>query len=65
MQNKPMNLEAPLADERDLPHLAGVGASLRQVFAAHFLRGCEHVLEIGGHIRPVTNYLTHHPRSVT
>jgi hypothetical protein len=50
---------------QDLPHLAGVGASLRQVFAAHFLRECPHVLEIGGHIRPVTDYLTHAPVSVT
>jgi len=49
----------------DIPHLGGVGATLRQVFAAHFLRDCPHVLEIGGHIRPITSYLTHHPLSVT
>jgi hypothetical protein len=50
---------------KDIPHLAGIGATMRQVFAAHFLRDCPHVLEIGGHIRPVTPYLTHHPLSVT
>jgi len=50
---------------KDIPHLAGIGATMRQVFAAHFMRDCPHVLEIGGHIRPVTPYLTHHPLSVT
>ena len=50
---------------KDIPHLAGIGATMRQVFAAHFVRDCPHVLEIGGHIRPVTPYLTHHPLSVT
>ena len=59
------NSISTLLPGQDLPHLAGVGASLRQVFAAHFLRDCPHVLEIGGHIRPVTDYLTHHPLSVT
>ncbi|MBB5534524.1 hypothetical protein [Rhizobium giardinii] len=56
--------EAPGAG-KDIPHLAGLGATMRQVFAAHFLRDCPHVLEIGGHIRPITPYLTHHPLSVT
>ena len=59
------NTVSSLIPEQDLPHLAGVGASLRQVFAAHFLRAFPHVLEIGGHVRPVTDYLTHHPVSVT
>ncbi len=57
---------APWAEAgKDLPHLSGTGASLRQVLAAHFLRDCPHVLEIGGHIRPVTGFLTHAPLSVT
>ncbi|MBL0373647.1 hypothetical protein JJB09_16605 [Rhizobium sp. KVB221] len=51
--------------EQDLPHLTGIGATLRQVFAAHFLVDCPHILEIGGHERPITDYLTHHPVSVT
>lgn len=50
---------------KDLPHLAGPAAAIRQVLAAHFVRDCPHVLEIGGHIRPITPYLTHHPLSVT
>jgi hypothetical protein len=50
---------------QDLPHLSGPAAAIRQVLAAHFVRGCPHVLEIGGHIRPVTGYLTHAPLSVT
>ena len=49
---------------KDLPHLSGQAAAVRQVLAAHFVRQCPHVIEIGGHIRPVTPYLTHHPESV-
>jgi len=49
---------------KDLPHLAGPAAAVRQVLAAHFVRDCPHVVEIGGHIRPITPYLTHHPLSV-
>ncbi|CAN7239000.1 hypothetical protein [Rhizobium sp. LjRoot254] len=59
------NERANLLPGQDLPHLDGIGASMRQVIAAHFLTGCEHVLEIGGHVRPITDYLTHHPKSVT
>jgi len=50
---------------QDLPHLSGPAAAIRQVLAAHFVRGCPHVLEIGGHRRPVTGYLTHAPLSIT
>jgi hypothetical protein len=53
-----------LGTGKDLPHLSGPAAAVRQVLAAHFVRDCPHVIEIGGHIRPVTPYLTHHPRSV-
>ncbi len=48
----------------NLPHLSGVGSSIRQVVAAHFLRDCPHILEIGGHAQPITGYLTHKPLSV-
>lgn len=50
---------------QDLPHLSGPAAAIRQVLAAHFVRDCPHILEIGGHRRPVTGYLTHAPLSVT
>jgi hypothetical protein len=50
---------------QNLPHLSGPAAAIRQVLAAHFVRGCPHVLEIGGHKQPVTGYLTHAPLSVT
>ncbi|MET0943016.1 MAG: hypothetical protein ABWY13_16805 [Mesorhizobium sp.] len=63
----PMTFEAasPSAGAReDLPHLAGPAAAIRQVLAAHFLRDCPHVVEIGGHTRPITGYLTHRPLSV-
>jgi len=55
---------APLADGKDLPHLSGPAAFIRQVLAAHFVRDCPHIVEIGGHIRPITGYLTHRPLSV-
>ncbi|MBX3596145.1 MAG: hypothetical protein KF874_01110 [Rhizobiaceae bacterium] len=47
-----------------LPHLSGPAAEIRQVLAAHFVRDCENIVEIGGHIRPITSYLTHTPKSV-
>jgi len=65
MQGNQNSAVSPLFASHDIPHLAGIGATLRQVYAAHFLRDCPHVLEIGGHIRPVTPYLTHQPLSVT
>jgi len=48
-----------------LPHLAGRGAEVRQVMAAHFLRDCSEVIEIGGAGLPITAFLTHRPRAVT
>lgn len=48
----------------DIPHLSGPAAMVRQVIAAHFLADCDHVVEIGGHLRPVTPFLTHGPTSV-
>jgi len=48
----------------DIPHLSGPAAEIRQVLAAHFVRDCPHVVEIGGHLRPVTPYLQHRPLSV-
>lgn len=48
-----------------LPHLTGPAASLRQVLAAHAVRDCAHVVEIGGAGLPITGFLTHRPVSVT
>jgi hypothetical protein len=48
-----------------LPHLASPAAALRQVLAAHAVRHCPHVLEIGGAGLPITGFLTHQPASVT
>ena len=67
MQVKPVdNSPSPSSEAlgQNLPHLSGVGATMRQVFAAHFLRDCPHVLELGGHRTPVTGFLTHNPLSV-
>jgi hypothetical protein len=46
-----------------MPHLAGPAASLRQAMAAHFVDGLAHVVEIGGHLNPVSGYLHHVPES--
>lgn len=48
-----------------LPHLVGPAACLRQVLAAHAVRNCPHVVEIGGAGLPITGFLTHAPQSVT
>lgn len=59
------------ADGRDapagvlLPHLSGPAACLRQVLAAHAVRGCRHIVEIGGAGLPLTHFLHHGPDSVT
>jgi len=61
----------PAADGRDapagvlLPHLSGPAACLRQVLAAHAVRGCADIVEIGGAGLPLTHFLTHAPKSVT
>ena len=47
-----------------LAHLSGVAAPIRQVIAAHFVRDCAHIVEIGGHLTPITGFLTHTPQSV-
>ncbi len=55
----------PQENSDGIPHLAGPASEARQVLAAHFLRGIDHILEIGGHLLPITAFLTHAPRSVT
>jgi hypothetical protein len=49
---------------RDIPHLAAPVLTARHALAAHFLRGCPHIVEIGGYKTPITAYLTHQPQSV-
>jgi hypothetical protein len=52
------------SDGIETPHLTGPAAAVRQVVAAHFVSGCRHIVEIGGHLRPMTHFLTHAPESV-
>ena len=47
-----------------LAHLYGPAAEVRQVLAAHFVKDCAHVIEIGSHRQPITGFLTHRPLSV-
>jgi hypothetical protein len=46
-----------------MPHLEGPGASLRQAMVAHFVDGLENIVEIGGHLNPVSGFLHHVPKS--
>ena len=64
MDFKTFEAASPPEDAGGLPHLSGPAAEIRQVIAAHTLRDCPHIVEIGGHLRPITGYLTHHPLSV-
>ncbi|HEY5797212.1 MAG TPA: hypothetical protein VIU82_19560 [Bosea sp. (in: a-proteobacteria)] len=48
-----------------LPHLASPAAALRQVLAAHAVRNCAHIVEIGGAGLPISGFLTHRPETVT
>ncbi len=44
-----------------MPHLAGPAAGLRQAMAAYFVDGCATIVEIGGHLQPVSGFLRHVP----
>lgn len=46
-----------------MPHLAGPAAGLRQAMAAHFVDGLSTIVEIGGHLCPVSGFLRHVPES--
>jgi hypothetical protein len=57
-------MTSPASEDFEIPHLAGPAAMVRQVMAAHFVSDCRHIVEIGGHLHPVTSFLTHAPDSV-
>lgn len=48
----------------DMSYLTCEAAQARYVLAAWYLRGCPHVLEIGGFKTPVTGFLDYSPQSV-
>ena len=48
-----------------LPHLSGAGAPVRQVIAAHYLKDCLNIVEIGGAGLPITGFITHRPETIT
>lgn len=48
----------------DIPHLAAPILTARHALAAHFLRDCAHIVELGGYRTPITGFLTHQPQSV-
>lgn len=63
--NAIMQASAANAAPDGMPHLGGAAATLRQRMAAHFVDGLSHVVEIGGHVSPVSRYLTRVPQSFT
>jgi hypothetical protein len=51
------------ASPAGMPHLAGPAADVRQAMAAHFVAGVSNIVEIGGHLRPVSGFLRKVPDS--
>lgn len=51
------------ASPAGMPHLSGPAADVRQAMAAHFVDGLLNIVEIGGHLRPVSGFLRHAPDS--
>ena len=59
MRSQPYPWEQPERDSYpDLNYLLSEGARCRYVIAAHYLRGCRRVVEIGGFKTPVTGFMT-------
>lgn len=48
----------------DMNYLLSEAAMTRYVIAAHYLRSCPEVVEIGGFKTPITRFLTHQPKRV-
>jgi hypothetical protein len=65
MPPQPYPWENPERDSyADMNYLLSEGAICRYLIAAHHLRSCPQVVEIGGFKTPITRFLTHHPQSV-
>lgn len=47
-----------------ISYLLTPAAQSRYVLAAHSIRDCDHIIEIGGRFTPITQYLTKAPKSV-
>ncbi|MDH3693836.1 MAG: hypothetical protein OER96_04620 [Gammaproteobacteria bacterium] len=62
-QNKDPDLEKSYANS-DIAYLLTPAAQCRYVLAAHSVRDCDHIVEIGGRFTPITQYLTKAPKSV-
>ncbi len=48
----------------DIAYLLTPAAQSRYVLAAYYVRRCDHIIEIGGRSTPITDFLTHVPRSI-
>ncbi len=59
-----MSKASDLRYQHDMAYLDTESFQCRQVLAAHFLRSCPTILEIGGFISPISNFLQHHPERV-
>ena len=51
-------------DKSGISYLLTPAAQARYILAAHYIRNCEHIVEIGGRYTPITQYLTRTPKSV-
>ena len=63
MENPSSQPKRPKA-EGNIPHLEAPILTARHALAAHFLRECAHIVELGGYKTPITGFLTHQPESV-
>jgi len=56
-----MSKASDLRYQQDMAYLDTEPFQCRQVLAAHFLRPCSTILEIGGFVSPVSDFLVHQP----
>ena len=64
MQQSAVEIASDLpAGPAGMPHLAGPAAGLRQAMAAHFVEGVASIVEIGGHLQPVSGFLRNVPEN--
>ncbi len=51
-------------DKSGISYLLTPAAQARYILAAHYVRYCDHIVEIGGRYTPITQYLTGTPKSI-
>lgn len=59
-----MSKASDLRYRQDMAYLDTESFQCRQVLAAYYLRNCETILEIGGFVSPISDFLQHQPQRV-